>query len=238
MLASSLQPACCLPALGRLPHALVSPPPPRQVADLQQRLDVAQAAATEAAGNDAKLKRQAQTVAELAAARSKLVTTESRLAKLQDRHSALQKQYQEAQRTAAEWEAAGVRRQVRRGRSRAGICVYVLGVQAATCADKRHVHATAVFCWHSQASRTDLHCSFRLQPCRSRPRLSWRRLGSGWKPLRRWCVLVAVLLFCGGVAGAGLAACCPRLPDHCMLSAGFHTTPARCQLPAAEHGDG
>ena len=76
---------------------------------------MAQAAATEAAGNDAKLKRQAQTVAELAAARSKLVTTESRLAKLQDRHAALQKQYQEAQQTAAEWEAAGVRRQVRRG---------------------------------------------------------------------------------------------------------------------------
>ncbi|PRW58969.1 kinase and PP2C-like domain-containing [Chlorella sorokiniana] len=82
-----------------------------QVADLQRQLQVAQAAASEAAGNDAKLKRQAQTVAELAAAKSKLVTTESRLAKLQDRHAALQKQYQEAQRTAAEWEAAGVRRQ-------------------------------------------------------------------------------------------------------------------------------
>lgn len=61
-----------------------------QVADLRRQLEVAQAAAAEAAGNDAKLKRQAQTVAELAAAKSKLVTTESRLAKLQDRHAVLQ----------------------------------------------------------------------------------------------------------------------------------------------------
>lgn len=58
---------------------------------------------------------QAQTVAELAAAKSKLVTTESRLAKLQDRHTALQQQYQSAQKTAAEWEAAGVKRLVRGG---------------------------------------------------------------------------------------------------------------------------
>ena len=60
------------------------------MADLRRQLEVAQAAAAEAAGNDAKLKRQAQTVAELAAAKSKLVTTESRLAKLQDRHAVLQ----------------------------------------------------------------------------------------------------------------------------------------------------
>lgn len=105
---------CIPPAVPMTPPASV-PTLHSQVADLQRQLSVAQQAAAEAAGNDAKLKRQAQTVAELAAAKSKLVTTESRLAKLQDRHAALQKQYQEAQRTAAEWEAAGVRRQVRAG---------------------------------------------------------------------------------------------------------------------------
>lgn len=84
-----------------------------QVADLQRQLEQAQAQAAELAIADSKLKRQAQTVAELAAAQSKLLTTESRLAKLQDRHAALQQQYQAAQKTAAEWEAAGARRQVR-----------------------------------------------------------------------------------------------------------------------------
>lgn len=83
------------------------------MADLRRQLAEAQAQAAELAGADAKLKRQAQTVAELAAAKSKLLTTESRLAKLQDRHAALQQQYQAAQKTAAEWEAAGARRQVR-----------------------------------------------------------------------------------------------------------------------------
>lgn len=73
-----------------LTHPVLPPSPPPQVSDLRRQLEQAQAAAAEAAGNDVKLKRQAQTVAELAAFKSKLVTTESRLAKLQDRHAALQ----------------------------------------------------------------------------------------------------------------------------------------------------
>lgn len=86
-----------------------------QVGQLQRQLaTTAELADAKLAEADKKLQRQAQVANELAAARSKLAATEGRLAKLQQHHAALQQQYQAAQKTAAEWEAAGVRRQVGR----------------------------------------------------------------------------------------------------------------------------